>query len=81
VVVNEQRIVLGLLKPEALNTDPASIVEQVMEPAPATIRPYLSVRKAIESMDQHKLDRILVTTSDGKLVGILQKNEAAKHLS
>lgn len=43
VVVDADRVVLGLVKPEALRGNPESRIEQVMDPGPVTFRPNLRV--------------------------------------
>jgi CBS domain-containing protein len=76
VVVNEQRLVLGLLQERALDGDPQQRVEEVMEPGPSTFRPDVSFEEMIAYMQQRQLDSVLITTADGKLVGILQRTAA-----
>jgi len=44
VVVNETRVVLGLLEKEALGANDELPVEEVMDPAPLTLRPYFEIR-------------------------------------
>src|SRR5438067_11361416 len=42
VVVNSERVVLGLLRTSELDGDPEAIVEAVMRPVPATFRPSVT---------------------------------------
>jgi CBS domain-containing protein len=76
VVVNEVRVVLGLLREEELSSDPESTVETVMRNGPTTFRPHLPVGKLAERMRERGASSILVTTSDGKLVGLLYRKDA-----
>jgi CBS domain-containing protein len=71
VVVNDERVVLGLLWGEALDVDadPHTPVEEVMDCAPSTVRPHLSPEEAAEYAKE--MDGVLVTTADGKLLGLL----------
>jgi hypothetical protein len=70
VVVDENRVVLGLVALDTLDADPYTLVEQVMDPAPVTFRPQVGVGKLPEYVKtQHA--RSLVTTSDGVLIGLL----------
>lgn len=73
VVTNEEQVVLGLLRPEMLTRDPQSTAEQVMESAPRTYRLNSPYEKALKYMQKNGLDSALVTTSDGKLFGILKR--------
>ena len=73
VVVNEQRVVLGLIHGQALDGSPQQLVEEVMEPGPSTFRPDVTFEEMTAYMQQRQLDSVLITTADGKLVGILQR--------
>jgi Mg/Co/Ni transporter MgtE len=76
VVVNDQGIVFGLVRGEALQADPQTSVEQVMESSPRTYRLNVAPEKAAAYMRRQGLDSVLVTTSDGKLVGLLKREDA-----
>jgi predicted transcriptional regulator len=76
VVVNEQRVVLGLLQGQALDGGPQQLVEEVMEPGPSTFRPDVALGEVTAYMQQRQTDSALITTAGGKLVGILQRTAA-----
>ena len=79
VVVNDQRVVFGLLGAKELATDPEQAIEKAMRPAPSTFRPYVSLHEMLHFMVDHKLDTAPITTSDGRLKGLLlQKDVAAE---
>src|ERR1700730_7913424 len=69
--VDAERIVLGLLRSKQLDMDPNLAVEQAMRPGPSTFRPYVSTKEMADHMVEHDLDSAPITTSDGKLVGVL----------
>lgn len=71
VVVNEARIVLGLLPGDASGSGDQN-VDAVMEPGPSTFRPHTSADEAADYIIKNKLDLIIVTTSDGRLVGVVR---------
>jgi CBS domain-containing protein len=71
VVVNEQRVVLGLLQGQALDGGAQQLVEEVMEPGPSTFRPDVTLEEMTAYMQQRQLESVLITTADGKLVGVL----------
>ena len=74
VVVNEAGIVLGLLRKsmwEGATNDVTA--EQVMESAPITFRPHLRRDEIIADMEKKKMESALVTTPDGKLLGLLRR--------
>ena len=76
VVVNEPGIVLGLMR-KSMWEGAASetTAEQVMEPAPITFRPYARGDELVPYMQQKKMKTALVTTADGKLVGLLRRKD------
>jgi len=75
VVVNEKRIVLGRLGPSELDIDPDAVVETVMKSGPITIRPNTSREAILRRMQKRKMDSLLVTTSDGELLGVLNRQD------
>jgi CBS domain-containing protein len=75
VVVSQNRIVLGLLRAKELDSDPDLLVEQVMRPGPSTYRPFVSVEEMRRTMIERNMDSSPVTTSDGKLVGLVRKQD------
>lgn len=78
VVVNDERVVLGLLREEQLaGGTEDDIVSQVMLAGPTTFRPYVSIEEIAHFMLDHDLDSCPVTTSDGRLVGLLKVGDAA----
>ena len=77
VVVNERRVVLGLLRSQELETaDPATTAEQVMRAGPTTYRPNVLARGAGARMRERQVAVLLVTTPDGTLVGLLRREAA-----
>ncbi len=78
VVVNESRVVFGLLRAEQLAKGSDERVEQVMRPGPSTFRPHVSIDEMAHYMAQHDLASSPVTTSDGRLVGLLTVEDAAR---
>jgi hypothetical protein len=70
VVVSEQRIVLGLCAGDSLPEDAALVAEDIMESGPRTLRPSYDGEAAAELLRKSGKQAILVTSSDGKLMGI-----------
>jgi Mg/Co/Ni transporter MgtE len=71
VVVNDERVVLGLLRSKELDADPDLLVEQAMRPGPSTFRPFVATAEMARFMVEHNLESSPITTSDGRLVGLL----------
>jgi len=80
VVVNEQRVVLGLLRTKELAADPEQSIEKAMRPGPSNFRPYVSLHDMLHFMIDHKLESSPITTSDGRLVGLLMQKDAAAEM-
>ena len=75
VVVNEERVVLGLLRSAELDKDSDLVIERAMRPGPSTFRPYVSLHEMAHFMVEHKLENTPITTSDGRLVGLLLQKD------
>jgi len=75
VVVNEHEIVLGLLRERELAGDPDGTVEAVMRSGPATYRPDVVVSDALAQLTERKVSGVLVTRSDGTLLGWLRRED------
>jgi rhodanese-related sulfurtransferase len=78
VVVNAEEIVLGILPSERCEADPHATVEQLMESGPATIRPNMPLETVLERLREKATDTILITTPDGKFVGVLHREDAER---
>jgi len=79
VVVDEEQVVLGLLRSKQLEMDQDLSVEEAMNPGPSTFRPYVPMKEMADYMVEHELDSVPITTSDGRLVGVLVKSDAIEH--
>lgn len=76
VVVNPEQVVLGLLRAPELARDPELRIEQAMRPGPSTFRPFVSITEMAQYMGEHNLESSPITTSDGRLVGLLRRQDA-----
>ena len=78
VVMNPERVVLGLLRSKELDKDPDLRIEQAMRPGPSTFRPYVLIKDMAEKMTEHQVKNSPITTSDGRLVGLLLREDAVR---
>ena len=77
VVVNEPGIVLGLLRKSMWEGAANGMTaEQAMESAPMTFRPHVRCDEIIPYMEKNKMESALVTTADGKLLGLVRREDA-----
>ena len=73
VVVNDNMIVLGILQAIDLEKgDPTWPAEEVMQRDPLAFRLDVRLVQALEQMKQQRLENALVTTTDGRLFGLLK---------
>jgi CBS domain-containing protein len=75
VVLSEDRVVLGLLRAAQLQADPGLLVDHVMRPGPSTYRPFVSVAEMRRIMIDRDMESSPVTTSDGRLVGLVRRRD------
>ena len=75
-VVDERRVVLGRIGRRAIRGREDVSAEQAMTLGPSTIRPSARLEAMVDRMQRQKLTNLPVTTSDGRLVGLLTRREA-----
>jgi CBS domain-containing protein len=78
VVVNSEHVVFGLLRQKELAADGDQLIAQVMRPGPSTFRPYVLATEMAKFMVDHKLESSPITTSDGRLVGLLLQKDVVE---
>jgi CBS domain-containing protein len=78
VVTDPQRVVLGLLGAKELEKDADLTAEAAMKPGPSTFRPYVPIKEVADFLVKHDFPSSPVTTSDGKLVGLLLRSDAVR---
>ena len=82
VVVDSERVVLGLLRKTELDADPQATAEQVMRPGPKTFRPNVTLQELLKSMRDHEIQtNSLVTTAEGRLLGVISRADAEATLA
>jgi len=78
LVVNDERIVLGLVTAEALGGDEDQPVTAVMQEGPSTYRPHVTAAEMAERLAEHPQPEIVVTTLDGRLAGVVSAEDITK---
>jgi CBS domain-containing protein len=78
VVVNDERIVFGLLRDAELSEGRDEPVERIMRPGPSTFRPNVPIEELATFMVDHDLASSPITSSDGRLIGLLRKDDAVR---
>jgi len=80
LVLNDHRVVLGLLRGDALGKDPDARVRDVMELGPTTLRPNSPVERLLQSRASQGVKSWVITTSHGVLLGLLRRADAERAL-
>jgi CBS-domain-containing membrane protein len=81
LVVNEQHVVLGRLRGAALAAPAETMAEAIMEPGPTTTRPDEPLTTLVPRLRNKHVERIIVTTPDGRLIGIAERHVAERALA
>ena len=79
-VVDDRRVVLGRIGRRAIRGKEDVSAEEAMTLGPSTIRPSARLRNVVERMRRQKLTNLPVTTSDGRLVGLITLRDAEEAL-
>jgi CBS domain-containing protein len=74
-VVNDHRIVLGLLRSDAIRANGAKTVEDAMISGPVTFRPNVALEEVDRYLTDHKIGHAVVTTPEGELIGLASADE------
>lgn len=81
VVLNADGVVLGRLNRNVRDDTEADVeVVQVMYEGPTTVRPSEDLAPLTERMRRADVDGVLVTRSDGRLLGMLERDVAERAL-
>lgn len=80
IVTSEGGIVLGRLRRDARDAGAEALVESVMEDGPTTVRPDELLEGLTERMRSRGVGTMLVTTSTGRLIGVLYRKDAEETL-
>jgi rhodanese-related sulfurtransferase len=75
IVVDDADVVLGTVRQEAAGAPADTAVLDVMHPGPASVRPSITIAELIESMDKEGQDHVLATTLDGRLLGVVRRDD------
>jgi CBS domain-containing protein len=79
-VLDDRGVVLGRLGRRAIRGRANVSAEEAMTLGPSTVRPSARLDAMVERMRRQKLTNLPVTTSDGRLVGLLTLRDAEEAL-
>jgi CBS-domain-containing membrane protein len=74
LVTTARGTLLGRLRQSAMSAaDEEAMAESLMQPGPSTVRPDVEASSLAERLDRRALDSAVVTTPDGRLVGVARR--------
>ncbi len=76
VIVNESGVVLGRVRPDRPAGHPSAAVETAMSSGPTTVRASEPLDALLERMHSRRVGEILVTTPEGRLLGVVRVPDA-----
>lgn len=77
-VLDDDHVLLGLVDAGALRGEASTPAEHMMQSGPTTIRPHLTLDELGTRLK--KRDHVLVTTSEGRLLGVLLRSDVERKM-
>ena len=77
-VVSDGGVLLGRLRKAALEGYAADTAESVMEAGPSTVRADLAPARLRERLERGNLSTAVISDPDGRLLGVVQRDELPK---
>jgi Mg/Co/Ni transporter MgtE len=77
-VINEQRVLLGQISAEQIESEDDASAEEIMTSGPTTLRPNAKFQNLSDFFRTHKAETVWVTTNDGELLGFLHREDVER---
>ena len=81
IVTNDEGIVLGRLRRQALGSDRGKAVHEVMESGPTTTRADAELEALLQRLHNADVRSMLITTPEGRLLGVVYREDAERYLA
>ena len=81
IVVDDRHVVLGRIRGAALDGNREALIEDVMRPGPATIRPDTPLETVVATLEPAEVASTLVTDPDGRFIGTVYLEDARSRLA
>ena len=73
VVLNDEDVVLGVLRRETLGLAPSTPVADVLQPGPSTFRPSMTIAELVDYFRSSDETRAIVSTAGGRWIGLIRR--------
>ncbi|OAH14542.1 CBS domain-containing protein [Streptomyces jeddahensis] len=80
VVVDDQRVVTGLLRRRDAEAHAGSTAEQALRSGPATVRAHEPLGPLLQRMERARVHTVLVTDPEGRLLGLVDRTSGEQAL-
>ena len=77
-VLNDHRIVLGLVRSDAIRANGTKTAEEAMISGPVTFRPNVALEEIDRYLTEHKIGHAVVTTPEGELIGLASADDVQR---
>lgn len=71
VVINDEKIVVGVMRKESWDEDDETRVGDAMRLGPGTVRPGTQLGPLVGRMERKQVESVLVTDAEGHLIGVM----------
>lgn len=75
LVLGEDGVLVGRLRGTAINGDPQTRADDVMEPGPSTTRPDAAPAEVLSKLEASDLSTALLSDPDGRLMGVVRRGD------
>jgi rhodanese-related sulfurtransferase len=74
-VIDDDEILLGVVREATIALPDSTLVDEVLQPAPPTVRPSVTGTELVQSMEDDGRTYVFVTTLGGKLIGVIHRSD------
>lgn len=71
IVINEEGVVVGVMRKESWEQDEDTLVGDAMRLGPATVRPGSQLAPLVGRMEKKDIESVIVTDAEGRLIGVI----------
>jgi rhodanese-related sulfurtransferase len=75
IVLDEEGVVLGIVRPEVMGLDRSTPVRDVLQPGPSTFRPSMTLREMADYFRTSDEARAIISTLEGRWIGLIRRTD------